>query len=230
MVEGLVASGEFTKLFTQGWQYAVRASMTSAMEEQRLRELLGAITSASCSSPSGCSRSRRSRRSSRACSGRAADHRVHHDPARVAGARRRSSAPGVARAAPAVVRRKLVATCTGDGDSLAHEQTTCRSHRVDIRIGRRACHVTRFGVLRPRQNTRSRRPDGISPAVGWQRTQRRRGVVASGPRGRPGCDPARCAHSYAERCVKEVPCSARCHNVLGHLSRRSPPPAASAPG
>ena len=42
LVEGLIASGEFTKVFTQTWQYAVRAGITSAMEEQRLRELLGA--------------------------------------------------------------------------------------------------------------------------------------------------------------------------------------------
>ena len=42
LVEGLVASGEFTKVFTQAWQYAVRTGLTSAMEEQRLRELLGA--------------------------------------------------------------------------------------------------------------------------------------------------------------------------------------------
>jgi Zn-finger nucleic acid-binding protein len=42
LVEGLVASGEFTKVFTQAWQYAVRAGITSAMEEERLRELLGA--------------------------------------------------------------------------------------------------------------------------------------------------------------------------------------------
>jgi Zn-finger nucleic acid-binding protein len=41
LVEGLVASGEFTKVFTQAWQYAVREGITSAMEEQRLRELLG---------------------------------------------------------------------------------------------------------------------------------------------------------------------------------------------
>jgi len=41
LVEGLVASGEFTKVFTQGWQYAVRATLTSAMEEQRMRDLLG---------------------------------------------------------------------------------------------------------------------------------------------------------------------------------------------
>ncbi|HEY6123353.1 MAG TPA: zf-TFIIB domain-containing protein [Steroidobacteraceae bacterium] len=41
LVEGLVASGEFTRVFTQAWQYAVRAGITSAMEEQRLRELLG---------------------------------------------------------------------------------------------------------------------------------------------------------------------------------------------
>jgi Zn-finger nucleic acid-binding protein len=42
LVEGLVASGDFTKVFTQAWQYAVRSTMTSAMEEQRLRESLGA--------------------------------------------------------------------------------------------------------------------------------------------------------------------------------------------
>ena len=41
LVESLVTSGEFTKVFTQAWQYAVRAGVTSAMEEQRLRELLG---------------------------------------------------------------------------------------------------------------------------------------------------------------------------------------------
>ena len=41
LVEGLVLAGEFTKVFTQAWQYAVRAGVTTAMEEQRLRELLG---------------------------------------------------------------------------------------------------------------------------------------------------------------------------------------------
>jgi Zn-finger nucleic acid-binding protein len=41
LVESLVVSGEFTKVFTQAWQYAVRAGVTGAMEEQRLRELLG---------------------------------------------------------------------------------------------------------------------------------------------------------------------------------------------
>jgi Zn-finger nucleic acid-binding protein len=41
LVEGLVVSGEFTKVFTQAWQYAVRADITGAMEEHRLRELLG---------------------------------------------------------------------------------------------------------------------------------------------------------------------------------------------
>jgi len=41
LVEGLVASGEFTKVFTQAWQHHVRAGVTHAMEEQRLRELLG---------------------------------------------------------------------------------------------------------------------------------------------------------------------------------------------
>jgi len=42
LIEGLAIAGEFTKVFTQAWQYAVRAGLTSAMEEQRLRELLGA--------------------------------------------------------------------------------------------------------------------------------------------------------------------------------------------
>jgi Zn-finger nucleic acid-binding protein len=41
LVESLVVSGEFTKVFTQAWQYAVRAGVTDAMAEQRLRELLG---------------------------------------------------------------------------------------------------------------------------------------------------------------------------------------------
>ncbi len=41
LVESLFISGEFTKVFTQAWQYAVRAGVTEAMEEQRLRELLG---------------------------------------------------------------------------------------------------------------------------------------------------------------------------------------------
>jgi Zn-finger nucleic acid-binding protein len=41
LVEGLVAAGDFAKVFTQAWQYAVRAGVNSAMEEQRLRELLG---------------------------------------------------------------------------------------------------------------------------------------------------------------------------------------------
>jgi len=42
MVEGLALSGDFARVFTQAWQYAVRAEITSAMEEQRLRALLGA--------------------------------------------------------------------------------------------------------------------------------------------------------------------------------------------
>jgi Zn-finger nucleic acid-binding protein len=42
LVEGLVASGEFAKVFTQAWQHAVRTGITDAMQEQRLRELLGA--------------------------------------------------------------------------------------------------------------------------------------------------------------------------------------------
>jgi Zn-finger nucleic acid-binding protein len=41
LIEGLVASGDFTRVFTQAWQYAVRADLTGAMEEHRLRELLG---------------------------------------------------------------------------------------------------------------------------------------------------------------------------------------------
>lgn len=41
LVEGLVESGDFARVFTQAWQYAVRSGVTSAMEEQRLRELLG---------------------------------------------------------------------------------------------------------------------------------------------------------------------------------------------
>jgi len=42
LVEGLVISGEFARVFTQVWQYAVRSGITGAMEEQRLRALLGA--------------------------------------------------------------------------------------------------------------------------------------------------------------------------------------------
>jgi Zn-finger nucleic acid-binding protein len=42
LVEGLVISGEFARVFTQSWQYAVRSHITDAMEEQRLRESLGA--------------------------------------------------------------------------------------------------------------------------------------------------------------------------------------------
>lgn len=42
LIESLVMSGEFSKVFTQAWQYAVRAGITGAMEEHRLRELLGA--------------------------------------------------------------------------------------------------------------------------------------------------------------------------------------------
>ena len=41
LVEGLVMAGEFTRVFTQAWQYAVRAGVNATMEEQRLRELLG---------------------------------------------------------------------------------------------------------------------------------------------------------------------------------------------
>jgi Zn-finger nucleic acid-binding protein len=42
LVESLVNTGELTRVFTQAWQYAVRAGISSAMEEERLRELLGA--------------------------------------------------------------------------------------------------------------------------------------------------------------------------------------------
>ena len=42
LVEGLVVAGDFARVFTQAWQYAVRSGVTGAMEEQRLRELLGA--------------------------------------------------------------------------------------------------------------------------------------------------------------------------------------------
>ena len=41
LVESLVVSGELTKVFTQAWQHNVRAGVNQAMEEQRLRELLG---------------------------------------------------------------------------------------------------------------------------------------------------------------------------------------------
>lgn len=41
LVESLAANGDFAKVFTQSWQHAVRAGITGAMEEQRLRELLG---------------------------------------------------------------------------------------------------------------------------------------------------------------------------------------------
>lgn len=41
LVEGLVASGDFTRVFTQAWQHAVRVNLTGAMHEQRLRQVLG---------------------------------------------------------------------------------------------------------------------------------------------------------------------------------------------
>jgi Zn-finger nucleic acid-binding protein len=41
LVESLATAGEFAKVFTQAWQYAVRAGVSHGMEEQRLRELLG---------------------------------------------------------------------------------------------------------------------------------------------------------------------------------------------
>jgi Zn-finger nucleic acid-binding protein len=41
LVESLVTRGEFTKVFTQAWQHGVRGDVSSAMQEQRLRQLLG---------------------------------------------------------------------------------------------------------------------------------------------------------------------------------------------
>ena len=41
LVESLVTSGEFAKVFTQAWQHAVRGELADGMREQRLRELLG---------------------------------------------------------------------------------------------------------------------------------------------------------------------------------------------
>jgi Zn-finger nucleic acid-binding protein len=41
LVESLIASGDFTRVFTQAWQYAIRSDVGQHMEEQRLRELLG---------------------------------------------------------------------------------------------------------------------------------------------------------------------------------------------
>jgi Zn-finger nucleic acid-binding protein len=41
LVESLVMAGEFSKVFTQAWQHAVQAGVTGAMEDHRLRELLG---------------------------------------------------------------------------------------------------------------------------------------------------------------------------------------------
>ena len=41
LVEGLVVAGDFARVFTQAWQYAVRAGVNATMEEQRLRELPG---------------------------------------------------------------------------------------------------------------------------------------------------------------------------------------------
>ncbi|HTU66791.1 MAG TPA: zf-TFIIB domain-containing protein [Steroidobacteraceae bacterium] len=42
LVEGLVNSGDFARVFTQAWQFAVRSGIAGAMEDQRLRGLLGA--------------------------------------------------------------------------------------------------------------------------------------------------------------------------------------------
>jgi Zn-finger nucleic acid-binding protein len=41
LVEGLVIAGEFARVFTQTWQQKVRAGVSHAMEEQRLRDALG---------------------------------------------------------------------------------------------------------------------------------------------------------------------------------------------
>jgi Zn-finger nucleic acid-binding protein len=41
LVESLVTNGHFAKVFTQSWQHHVRMDVSQAMEEQRLRELLG---------------------------------------------------------------------------------------------------------------------------------------------------------------------------------------------
>ncbi len=41
LVESLVNAGELTRVFTQAWQYSIRTGVSQAMEEQRLRELLG---------------------------------------------------------------------------------------------------------------------------------------------------------------------------------------------
>jgi Zn-finger nucleic acid-binding protein len=41
LVESVVTSGEFAKVFTQAWQHGVRTGVSRAMEAQRLRELLG---------------------------------------------------------------------------------------------------------------------------------------------------------------------------------------------
>jgi Zn-finger nucleic acid-binding protein len=41
LVESLATAGELVKVFTQAWQYAVRAGVSHGMEEQRLREMLG---------------------------------------------------------------------------------------------------------------------------------------------------------------------------------------------
>jgi Zn-finger nucleic acid-binding protein len=41
LVEGLARSGDFARIFTQAWQSSVRGEVTGAMEEERLRGLLG---------------------------------------------------------------------------------------------------------------------------------------------------------------------------------------------
>ena len=65
LVEGLVIAGDFTRVFTQAWQYAVRAGISHGDgRAASARVVRRATTNASRSSPSGCRRSRRSRKSS----------------------------------------------------------------------------------------------------------------------------------------------------------------------
>jgi Zn-finger nucleic acid-binding protein len=42
LIENLVATGEFAKVFTQAWQFALRGAISEATHEQRLRASLGA--------------------------------------------------------------------------------------------------------------------------------------------------------------------------------------------
>ena len=41
LVEGLAQSGDFTRVFTQSWQHTVSEGLTEAMEDARLKALLG---------------------------------------------------------------------------------------------------------------------------------------------------------------------------------------------